>query len=330
MRAVRLSKPGVVEVADFAVPEHQDGQVLVEMHFASICGSDVHITFDDMHNPDCLGLPGYPGHEGVGVVVDGRSAQFPAGTAVLTVPLGDRGRCFAEFQVVDESQLIALEPGADLRRLLLAQQLGTTIFGMKKFVRSNAERPRTVAILGAGSAGLFFLQQVIRSGCEAVVVSDLDAGRLATAARLGATETVRAPTDSVVDAVRDVTRGVGADLVIEAAGYDVCRAEAVEAARERGTLGLFGYPERRGSSPFPVHQAFRKSLTVEWISKTQREPGLASFRAAVAGISRGDIEVDHCLESMHDLDEAPAAMELAREHGNGAAKIGFVLPGGGR
>ncbi|WP_243794753.1 zinc-binding dehydrogenase [Saccharopolyspora gloriosae] len=201
---------------------------------------------------------------------------------------------------------------------------------MKKFARRGAEAPRSAAIIGAGSAGLFFLQQLIRSGCESVVISDLNAERLATAARLGATEIVHAPTESVVDAVRDLTGGAGADLVIEAAGYDVCRAEAVEAARERGTLGLFGYPERRGSSPFPVDRCFRKSLSMEWISKTQSEPGLASFRAALAAIGRGDIEIDHCLESMHELDEAPAAMDLARRHGDGAAKVGFVLPGGAR
>ncbi|MEV4734903.1 zinc-binding dehydrogenase [Saccharopolyspora sp. NPDC049426] len=327
MRAARLSKPGVVEVSHVAIPEPGAGQVLVEMHFASICGSDVHIVFDEMHNPDRLGKPGYPGHEGVGVVVGGESERFPPGTAVLTVPAGDRGGCFAEFQVVDESQLVQLAPGADLRRMLLAQQLGTTIFAMKKFI-GRRERPRVAAVIGAGSAGLFFLQQVIRLGCEAVVVSDRNRERLAAAKQFGATETVLAPCGSVVDAVHELTGGFGADLVIEAAGYDACRAEAVEAVREKGTVGLFGYPERRGSSPFPVERCFRKSLTVEWISKTQAESGLASFRAAVERIVSGDIEVDHCLTSMHELDEAPMAMQLARDHGGGAAKVGFVLAAG--
>jgi L-iditol 2-dehydrogenase len=329
MRAAFVPTAGTIEVADFAVPRPSEGQVVVEMRYASICGSDVHMVFDGMHDPDRLGKPGYPGHEGVGIVVASRSPRVAEGTAVLTVPLGHAGGCFAEFQVVGERQLVTLPAGADLRRLLPAQQLGTTIFALKRFLRGRA-RPQVVAILGAGSAGLFFLQQMLRLGSRIVVMSDLTPGRLAIAKRLGATRTVHAPVESVVEVVRDLTDGVGADLVIEAAGYDSCRAEAVEMTRDRGTVGLFGYPERTGLSPFPVHRAFRKALTVEWISGTQQEAGLVSFKAAVEHILRGDIEVGYCLETAFSLEETPAALEVARNHGNGSAKIGIVLPAGAR
>jgi L-iditol 2-dehydrogenase len=327
MRAACLVRPGVVEVHDFEAPEPAEGQVTVEMRYSSICGSDVHVVFDGLHNPEQIGKAGYPGHEGVGVVAASRSAGFPVGTPVLTVPPGRRGACFAEYQAVDETNLVALPPNADLRRLLLAQQLGTTIFAMKKFVPAGLpETPRTVAILGAGSAGLFFLQQVLRLGCETVVVSELNSKRLAVAARLGAHHTVHLPNESVSAAVDDLTGGVGVDLVIEAAGYDRCRAEAVEVVKTRGTIGFFGYPERVGSAPFPVDQAFRKSLTMEWISGTQQEPGLASFRSAVDLIHCGAVEVDYCLERMFPLEQTPIALETARRQGNGFAKVGIVLP----
>jgi L-iditol 2-dehydrogenase len=319
MLATRLVAPGRFEVVDVAVPEPGPGQVLVRMQHASICGSDVHIVFDGMHQPHRLGAPGYPGHEGVGVVVGGDG--LPEGTAVLTVPLGPEGACFAEYQAVDARQVIPLPAGGDPRRLLLAQQLGTTVYGMRAFVPGAP--PRSVAIIGAGSAGLFFLQQALRLGATTVVVSDLDDGRLATARKLGATDTVRG---SLVEAVRDLTGGAGADLVIEAAGYDSCRAEAVEAARERGTLGLFGYPERTGSSPFPVERAFRKSLTMQWINGTQREPGLRSFREAISLIAGGHIAVDHCLECSFPLDRAVEAIAVARDHGHGHAKVGIEIP----
>lgn len=327
MRAALLTRPGVVHVADFPDPELVDGHVIVRMHFASICGSDVHMVFDRMHDPDRLGRPGYPGHEGVGVVVASRSLRLPEGTPVLTVPLGRAGGCFADLQLVDERQVVPLPPNPDLRRLLLAQQLGTTIYAMRKFVPGHCAPPRTAAVIGAGSAGLFFVQQLRRLGCELVIVSDRNADRLAVARRLGATVTVHAPGGSVVDATRDHTGGAGVDLVIEAAGYDRCRADAVAAARERGTVGMFGYPERTGRSPFPVEQAFRRSLRMEWINGTQREPGLRSFREAVTAIAEGEIEVEHCLECMLDLEQAPSAFELARVHGRGAAKVGFVMSG---
>ena len=112
------------------------------MHYASICGSDVHVIFDGFHNPEFLGRPGYPGHEGIGTVAVSTHPDFPVGSPVLTVPFGQRGGCFAEYQVVDVAQTIALPAGSDLRRLLLAQQLGTTVFAMKKFL-PPATRPLT-------------------------------------------------------------------------------------------------------------------------------------------------------------------------------------------
>ena len=68
MRAASLVRSGVVEVRDFPIPQPGPDQVLVKMHYSSICGSDVHVIFDGFHNPELLGRPGYPGHEGIGIV----------------------------------------------------------------------------------------------------------------------------------------------------------------------------------------------------------------------------------------------------------------------
>ena len=199
---------------------------------------------------------------------------------------------------------------------------------MKKFLPPAtlaADLPALAAVIGAGSAGLFFLQQLRARGVE-VIVSDLNRDRLVVAERLGAAQTVLEPAESVIDVSRARTGGAGVDLVIEAAGYDVTRAAAVEAVRARGSVGFFGYPQLRGLAPFPVERSFRKELTMVWSNNTQAEPGLASFRAAIELVRTGAIEVDHCLQAMYDLEDAPAAMAAARAHGNGAAKVGIVFP----
>ena len=325
MRAATLVRSGVVEVRDFPIPEPGPDQVLVEMHYSSICGSDVHVIFDGFHNPELLGRPGYPGHEGIGIVAVSTYPEFPVGSPVLTVPFGQRGGCFAEYQAVDLAQTIALPAGSDLRRVLLAQQLGTTVFAMKKFLSPAADLPRSAAVIGAGSAGLFFLQQLQATGID-VIVSDLNRDRLEVAVRLGAAQTVLEPAASIIDAARAWTGGAGVDLVIEAAGYDVTRAAAVDAVRARGRVGFFGYPQLRGLAPFPVERSFRKELSMEWSNNTQAEPGLASFRVAIDLIKTGAIEVDHCLQAMYDLEDAPAAIAAAQAHGNGAVKVGIVFP----
>lgn len=311
MLAAYVPAPGRIDVDEFPVPQPQRGQVLVRMRRASVCGSDVHTVFDGLHRDDALGHPGYPGHEGIGEVVESHAAGFTPGIAVLTVPPGWGGSCFAEYQVLDERFLVPLPEAGDPDRLLMAQQLGTTIYAMRKFWAG--EGGRSAAIIGVGSAGLFFLQQLRQLGFGTVLVADLEARRLAAARELGADVTVDARRASVVEAATDATAGEGADLVIEAAGYDECRAQAVEAVRNHGSLGFFGFPERPGMAPFPVQTAFRKGVRLDFVSATQFEPGLRSFHDALTAIRDGDIEVDHCLGTRFPLERAAEAVSAARE-----------------
>lgn len=325
MRAAWMPCAGRIEVGDAVEPVAGDGQVLVRMHHASICGSDTHVVHDGFHREERLGVPGYPGHEGVGVVEASHAPGFRPGDRVLTVPPGWLGACLAELQAIDARHLVPIPDGVGLTRGLMAQQLGTTVFAMKRFERPERD---VAAVIGAGSAGSYFVQHLRRLGYEHVVVSELDAGRLETAGRLGATTLVDARDSSVVEAVHDLTDGAGAGLVIEAAGYDACRADAVEALRYGGTAGFFGYPERYGDAPYPSFLAFRRNATLAWINGAQLEPGLASFRTAMRLIADGEIAVDHCLERHLDLEDAAEAIDLARRGGDGATKVNITLPAG--
>ncbi|MGH7912340.1 MAG: zinc-binding dehydrogenase [Candidatus Dormibacteraceae bacterium] len=333
MRAALLVAPGRVEVADRPIPDLGAGDVLVKMARASICGSDLHVVYDGFAGQ--FGKPGYPGHEGLGVVLETRSARFSAGQVVLTVPVGLGGQCFATHQVVPETFLVPLPEDADQDRLLFAQQLGTTIYAMRKFWPQAPDgsgtpagleplEPRVAVIIGAGSAGLFFLQLARRLAFEHVIVADPSLERRRLARELGADEVADGTTEQLLEATQALSGGRGADLVVEAAGYDLCRDQAIQAVRPRGRVGCFGYPERPGLAPFPVELCFRKAPTVEFTVGTQREPGLRSFRDAVQEIQSGAIEVDYCRGAGFSIDRAPEALELAQSR-SAAVKVSFVL-----
>ncbi|MFZ0214638.1 MAG: zinc-binding dehydrogenase [Candidatus Dormiibacterota bacterium] len=332
IRAAFLAAPGQIEVGDFPVPDLRPGDVFVRMLRASICGSDLHVIYDGFGS--VLGKPGYPGHEGLGEVLESRSERFHSGQLVLTVPQGLDGTCFADHQIVGEKFLVPLPDGGDLDRLLMAQQLGTTIYAMRKFWPQAPEggtppglermEPRVATVIGAGSAGLFFLQQVKRLGFETVIVSDLNERRLQLASELGADEVADGSASAVVEATLDRSAGRGADLVIEAAGYDLCRAQAIEAVRARGRVGCFGYPEVQGLAPFPVQTCFRKAPTIEFTVGTQREEGLRSFHEAVKAIEDSSVEVDYCLGARFSIEQAPQAIALAQDRGP-AVKVGIDL-----
>lgn len=323
MNAAVLVAPERIEVDEFDVPEAAPGQVLVRMHAASICGSDLHVVFDGFHRGR-TGLPGFPGHEGVGEVVESAADGIAPGRLVLTVPASPAwNRCFSQYQAMDPRYIVPLPEGGDTSRLLLAQQLGTTIYALRKFWQGEAGGSATV--VGAGSAGLFFVQQLKTLGFERIIVSDLEKERLEMARELGADVVVHAPAESVVEATMDETDGAGAELVIEAAGYDDCRAQCMDAVRPRGRIGFFGYPQIQGPAPFPMETAFRKAPSVEFFSGTQHEPGLRSFRDAVQAIHDGSINVDYCLQPRFPLARTDEAFATAHERRGGAIKVGIEI-----
>ena len=310
MRAGRLVGPGRVEVDQFPVPPLGPGEVALRTLQASICGSDVHTVFGRDHE-EFPHPPGFPGHESVGEVLESRSDRFAPGDLVLAAPLPSGSRAYADRQAVSEESLVPLPAGADLEAALMAQQLGTVIFALKRFWPGPPAE--TAVVIGAGSAGLHFTQLLRRAGFGRIVVSDRHAHRLEAARALGADVTVLAPEESVVDAVLDLTAGGGADLVVEAAGRDATRVQALRAVADAGRVGYFGLPERGGDMTFPYGDVFRRRPSIEIANGAQLEPGLASFQEAVDRIASGEVDVSALVTHRFGIERLPEAMALARD-----------------
>jgi L-iditol 2-dehydrogenase len=314
MLAGRLVAPGRVEVIQAPVPAVGEGGALVRMRRAAICGSDLHAVYDGMAQVPLPAVPGYPGHEGVGEIVEARAAGFAPGDRVLTVPTGggDQALGFAEYQSLATSQLVRLPDGPGLEHLVMAQQLGTVIYAMKRFWPAGDAAGLTAVVIGAGPAGLFFVQLLRQRGFGQILVSDIEPSRLEIARTLGADHALCPPSESIVDATMAQTRGASAALVIETAGYDATRAEAVDCAGYQATLGLYGYPEHFGMAPFPFYRVFRKALRIEVSVGAQSEPGLASFVEAVDKVATGAVESDYLQSCSFPLRSLALAFETAR------------------
>jgi L-iditol 2-dehydrogenase len=310
MRAARLVGPGRVEVDRFPVPAPEPGEVLLRTLAASICGSDVHTVFGRDHEA-FPHPPGFPGHESVGEVVESRSDRHAQGDLVLATPVPSTSRAFADRQTVSDAFLVPLPAGADVATALMAQQLGTVVFALKRFWPGPPGE--TAVVIGAGSAGLHFTQLLRRAGFGRVVVADRHAHRLEVARGLGADVTVLAPDESVVDAAMDLTGGRGADLVVEAAGRDATRVQALRAVADAGRVGYFGLPERAGDMTFPYGEVFRRRPTIEISQGAQVEPGLVSFREAAARIASGELDVSRLVTHRLGIERLPEAFDVARE-----------------
>lgn len=316
MLAGQLVAPGRFEVVETDAPVPAEGQVLLESYRSSICGSDLHLVYKDgMYRGEHPAPPGFPGHEGIGTVLESRADDFKPGDWVLVAPPPPVARCFAERQAVAASSLVRLPDGSDPGHQVLGQQLGCVVFAMRRFwPAGHGGAAGSVAIFGAGSAGLLFVQLARLAGFEKIIVSDLTESRLALAARFGATTTILAPGQSLSEAVLDETSGAGADLVIEAVGLDSTRVESLAAVRDEGRVGYFGFPESHSSeSTWSFSRAWAKRVSLEVCTGAQREPGLTSFREAVALIGSGAVDVAPLAADVYPLASIQDAFEAARE-----------------
>lgn len=305
----------------------QRGQFVVAMQWASICGSDLHAIRDGRLHPEGPTKSGYPGHEGIGVVVESLSDEFQVGDVVLTIPRGELGGCFAEYQLLDDDHALHLSGGTDVTHLMMAQQYGTVLFAWQNFWPAE-QPPRaagTAVIHGAGSAGLFFVQEALRAGFERVICSDLNDGRLGVARELGATP-VKIPDDDLDEIVADATKGRGADLVVDAVGTNAIRNAAIGQSRRKGVVGLYGLSTARVET-LNTDDAFYRCVRLQFSVGAQAEPGLAPFREALRRIEEDEVRVDYCVGPTYDLAGVPEAIQCAAEQGRGAVKITIRLAG---
>lgn len=324
MRAARLVGPGEITCEQHPVRPPEEGEVLVRTHMASICGSDLHMIYQGVLLPPYPQQPGYPGHEGVGEVAESRSEHFRPGDRVLTAPSPFVSQGFADWQTLDARYAVPLpETSVPAEELLMAQQLGTVIWALRRFPQDVVGR--TVMVMGQGSAGLFFSYLLKRAGAARVIVSDLNETRLALAPRFGADVAVQAGADNVTEAVRDHTGGEGADFVVEAVGTRQALLQSVDLARPGAGLLLFGLPDTAEPVPWNFHDFFRKKLVAWSAYGAQEEAGQHSFRLALELIASGAIDVKPLLSHTLPIERVDEAVGLAADRQRDAVKVSITF-----
>lgn len=322
MRAMQCVAPGEVRLVETPKPTLRPGCALVKPLLVSLCGSDVHMVY---HEPPGRYPfpPGTSGHEMVGMVeaVDAPGCGLQPGDIALT--MAPYHTAMAEYFLAPVEHVLALPPGKPHDHLLMAQQLGTVIFACQ---RLPGLINKDVAIIGLGSAGLFFAAMCRRLGAARVIALDITAHRAAVAPRFGATHARCNAADDALQAVADITGGQMADVVIEAAG----EADAINLApalvKTYGHILFFGIPRAYGFA-FDYETFFRKYCTATSIAGAGFEPGLKSTRAALELIASGAIDVTPLLTHRLPFDRVREGYRLARDRDDGAIKIVIEMPG---
>lgn len=333
MRAARLVDVGTIRCEEAPVRPPDEGEVIVRTARASICGSDVHAVFHGLGLPDLPAPPGFPGHEGVGEIVESRDPAWAPGAMVLTVPRAHAPEpgaamrlpaAFAEYQTLPGSACVALpDVGLPASHLLMGQQLGTVVFALSR--RPVDVSGKTVCVLGQGSAGLFFTQLLRAGGAVQVITSDLSANRRRISEQFGATDAIDARNVDVGEAVMDITDGRGADYVVEAVGRRETLPVAIAVAATGADILFFGIPDSLAPVPFDFNGMFRKQVTVSSAYSAQTESGLRSFRRALHLIASEAVDVEPMTRTVVSIDLVGRALEMARRDLEDTVKVSIAF-----
>ena len=277
--------PGMI-VRDVPVPPCGPSDVLIKVHHAGVCGTDLHIWEWDAWASARLRPPVVIGHEFAGEIVElGAEARAEGLLAVgdrvtaeghivcghcLPCRTGDAHVCrrtriigvdrdgaFAEFIAMPASNVMKLDG--------IPTEIGAIMDPMGNAVHTVLEggdvAGSAVLVLGCGPIGCFAVGVARAGGASLVIASDLNPTRLELARKMGAHVCLNPSEVDVVGRIRDLTGGEGVDLVCEMSGHPNGHQTAFSAARLAGRVNLLGTPSRTTEVNFARDVIF-KGLTL--------------------------------------------------------------------
>ncbi|WP_415976229.1 alcohol dehydrogenase catalytic domain-containing protein [Rhodococcus sp. 077-4] len=298
------------------------GQVRVDIHGVSLCGSDLHYYADGRNGTNSLTQPTVLGHEGFGVITE-------VGSGVSSDRLGER--VAIEPAIPDGNTPLSLSghynvcpsvlcfgspPNHGLLRgsVVLAapfahplpDSVGDDVAALIEplavaawaVARVGSVLGKRIAITGAGPIGLLVLQTVVALGASTTTITDVAPSRLAVASALGATHTLRSGEDALPEAAFDIA--------FDCSGHPGAIADAARSLGPAGILALVGVPGR-AVADFPIGAVQRWELDIRGCFRY----GPSAFVDALALAGSGRVDLAALVTSSYPLSEAAAALEAA-------------------
>jgi S-(hydroxymethyl)mycothiol dehydrogenase len=297
---IARAKGKPVEIATITIPDPGPGEVVVKVATCGVCHTD--LTYRDGGIND--EFPFLLGHEAAGFVesVGAGVDSVQVGDFVVLNWRAVCGQCRACkrgrpqycFDTFNAAQKMTLEDGTELtpalgigafadKTLVHAGQctkvdptadpavvglLGCGVMaGLGAAVNTgNVSRGDSVAVIGCGGVGDAAIAGARLAGASPIIAIDRDPKKLQWATELGATHTIDASQADAVEAVRELTGGFGADVVIDAVGRPETWKQAFYARDLAGTVVLVGVPTPDMTLEMPLIDFFSRggALKSSW------------------------------------------------------------------
>lgn len=297
---VAMAKGEPVTTETVVVPDPGPGEAVVSVQACGVCHTDLHYREGGINDE----FPFLLGHEAAGVVEavgEEVTSVSPGDFVVLNwravcgaCRACQRGRPWYCFDTRNARQKMTLTDGTSL-----SPALGIGAFAEKTLVAAgqctkvdprarpeavgllgcgvmaglgaamltgNVGRGDSVAVFGCGGVGSAAVAGSVLAGAARIIAVDVDPRKLELALRFGATDTVDASSQDVVETIRALTGGNGADVCIEAVGRPDVMEQAFYARDLAGTLVQVGVPTPEMRIELPMIDFFGRggSLKPSW------------------------------------------------------------------
>lgn len=290
MLALVYHGPMDLRVEEIPTPEIGPDEILLKVHSASICGTDMRI-YHGGHRKYPVGTVRIPGHELVGEItqVGSRVKDFTAGQCVFVAPnigcghcrqciSGNNNRCadyqaigitmdggFAEFMripaaFIRQGNLFHVGDDVDPGVAALTEPFACVLRGQEPL---HIRAGETVLVIGAGPIGIMHAKLARLNGAGKILVSEYNAARAAQAAELGVDRVIVPTQEDLAEVIQEETGGEGADVIIVAAPAHSAQEQALSLASIGGRINFFGgLPKDRPTIQFDSNLVHYKELMV--------------------------------------------------------------------
>jgi len=336
-----------VRLETVPVPAIGQGEMLVRVHSCGVCGTDLKKISTGSHS-----APRIFGHETSGVVaaVGEGVSQYRPGDRVMVfhhIPCGECFYCqnktfaqcttykkvgctagfepsgggFAEYvRVMDwivAGGTVRISEGVSFEQACFVEPVNTCMKGIEAL---RLRRGETVLAIGQGPIGIILSVLAQRAGA-ALITSDLYPERLRIGSSFGMDHTIDASRTNVVERVRELTGGRGADAVILAVGGNSLIRTAMDAARPGGRILLFAQTQHGEAVIDPAAVCVdEKTLLGSYSASVDLQPESIRF------VMNREMDLERLISHRFPLAESPQALDLAAHPQPSSMKI-MIQPG---
>ncbi|MBN2001337.1 zinc-binding alcohol dehydrogenase family protein [candidate division KSB1 bacterium] len=333
MKAFRITNPGKTDFIDIPEPIAGPDDVLLEINYIGLCGSDLSTFRGTMPMMD---YPRIPGHEIAGRII-GKGKNVPdtlqLGDAVMVSPYTHCGTCPAcrigrtntcqlnqTFGVQRDGALtekLAVHSGKifkstqlSLQELALVEPLSV---GYHAANRGKVSETDKVLIFGCGAIGMGVLAACVRKGATAIVV-DIDNSKLEHARKMGAHYTINSLEQSTEKIVAGLTDNEGVNIAIEAAGIPSTFKQAIELVTYAGRVVYIGYTKNEVA--LETKLIVRKELQV-----SGSRNALHVFPSVIKMLEKGDLPFTSLVTKVFSFEKTGDALRFWDENPGKVVKL---------